>query len=150
MLRTVRGRMRDETGFSLIELLATILILGILAALALTTFIGHKDRSEDTQAKSNARNLMTQVESCYAVNENYNRCNAYTELENAAGMPWGTSPGQVSVTATTARSYEIEAVSVSSLGGTQHVFTIEKSAAGVVTQDCVPAGQGGCPDNGEW
>ena len=151
MARMLRDRISQEDGFSLIELLAVILIIGILTAIVLTTFVGHKDRSEDAQAKSNARNLVTQVESCFATQANYNRCDTLAELENAGGIPWGSAPGQAQVTATTAHSFEIEAVSVSNLGGPNHVFTIAKDVnTGVITKTCTPTGKAGCPTSGVW
>ena len=151
MARTLRDRMRDEDGFTLIELLVVILIIGILTSIILTQFIGHKDRGEDAQAKSNARNLVTQVEACFAANADYNACNTLTELEGAGGIPWGTDPGEASVVDVTTMSYRIEAASVSELGGERHVFSIEKdTTTGVISKECVPIGKGGCPTTGVW
>ena len=43
-----------------------ILIIGILAAIALPTFLGQRAKGQDSSAKSNARNVVSQVESCYS------------------------------------------------------------------------------------
>jgi type IV pilus assembly protein PilA len=150
MARWIRDRVSDERGFTLIELLAVILIIGILAVIALTTFLGHKDRSEDAVAKSNARALVTQVESCFASNANYTLCDTEAEI-GMLDVPWGTGPGETSVTASGQLSYEVKAVSVSALDGQQHVFTIAKDVStGVITKTCVPADSGGCPSGGTW
>ena len=150
MARTFRDRLREERGFTLAELLATILIIGILSAIAVTQYLGHKDRAQDAEAKSYARNLVTQVEACFAGKADYRDCDVKSELDNAAGVPYGTGPGQASVTDATRLSYEVEGVSHSNLGG-QHVFKIEKDVAtGVITQTCTPVGKGGCPDEGTW
>src|SRR5215204_7644279 len=79
MLHKLRN---DEQGFTLIELLVVILIIGILAAIALPTFLGQQEKGQDASAKSNARNLVSHVESCYADTQDYTLCNGTAELTN--------------------------------------------------------------------
>ena len=150
MARASRERIEGERGFTIIELLVVILIIGILAAIALPAFLGHKDRAEDAVAKSTARVLVTHVESCFATNEDYRQCDEEADLLRLE-VDWGTGPTQASVTDSDRLSYEIQAVSKSSLGGSPHVFTIAKDTrTGVITQTCEPAGYGGCPASGTW
>ena len=70
------NRLKDERGFTLIELLVVVLIIGILAAVALPTFLGQRDKGFDADAKSNARNVQTLVESCGVDNAgDFTKCN---------------------------------------------------------------------------
>jgi type IV pilus assembly protein PilA len=127
------NRLKDERGFTLIELLVVVLIIGILAAVALPTFLGQRDKGFDADAKSNARNLQTMVESCGVDNAgDYAACDTAGELGDTGGLTFGTAGGQVGISGAGQDAYVITGYSkAKTSGGAAKTFTITKATTGV-------------------
>ena len=145
-------RLRDKRGFTLIELLVVILLIGILAAIAIPAYLGHEKKGKDSDAESNARNLVSKVELCFATNEDYTSCDSQADLGSDLSLSWGTNPGQVSVVEATKSTYKITAVSRASSDGANHTFTIDHSLAGTNERSCTAgtSNDNGACRNGVW
>jgi type IV pilus assembly protein PilA len=121
---------RDETGFTLIELLVVIIILGVLAAIAIPSYLAQRNKAHRTSAVSDMKNAALAIEGWAVDHEgSYAAMNGATkdtvELldEGFRSTDWVT----VQITAT-ANAYCIRGTN-ERLPGKEFVF---RNAAGVV------------------
>lgn len=64
-------RMKEEKGFTLVELMIVVAIIGILAAIAIPQFSAYRERGFISSMESDARNIATAQELYYSDNAEY-------------------------------------------------------------------------------
>jgi len=95
VLAHLNERRQDETGFTLIELMVVVLIMGILMAIAIPTFLSTQGSANDASAKSNATNAFTGEKAYFEDNLAFiDASSTQNGLTLDSGLPWGAQ-GQV-------------------------------------------------------
>ena len=132
-----------ERGFTLVELLVVVLVLGIIAAIAIPNFLLQQSKAHDSSAKSAARTAMSALEVYSTDHAGYLGA---TMVELRAIEPTLEDAQGMDLPVATASGYQLVSPSTSLPPVT---FTVLR-AGGTTTFTCTPTGQGGCPANGFW
>ena len=150
MFNRLRVRAQSESGFTLVELLVVMLILGLLAAIAIPAFFNQRAKAQDAEAKSAAKTVQTALET-YATDNNGQYTGATAAKLNTIEptiITTGTGGGAIKTLTVGTNSYTIEVYSDS---GTANTFSISRASAGTLTYPCASPGTGGCPSgSGGW
>jgi type IV pilus assembly protein PilA len=149
MLQKLRKRVQDEKGFTLIELLVVILIIAILAAVAIPTFLNQRGKAYDSNAQTMVKDMQT-AEETYATNNNGSYTANLSDLVaidpsiGDASAATANAPANVSTT-----GYTVSATALN----TGDSFTITETN-GQETNTCTAGSGGGhpgaCPSSGTW
>ena len=119
MLTTPAQRRGEEAGFTLVELMVVILVIGILIAIALPTYLGARTRSEDRAAQADLRSGYVAASTYYAANSSFTNFDVAAAQQAEPGLSWiagGAPPSQKEISIEVALNQSLLLITRSSSG----------------------------------
>src|SRR5262245_28242590 len=150
--RPMTKTVRQKSGFTLIELMIVVAIIGILAAIAIPNFIKFQARSKQGEAKSNLKSLFTSQKSYYQEYDAYRtnlkdigfapeRGNRYIYRNGTCGAPLS----RAAVTEPTGLAFDCITVDTFKIGGAATSAPAYNGNSAPTTVVGVDPGESACP-----
>lgn len=119
-------KFKNNKGFTLIELMIVVAIIGVLAAIAIPNFLNYQCKAKQSEAKSNLGSIRTSEEAYLAEYDAYT-----TDLTKIGFDTKGSSRYSYSITTATATAFTAQATAANLKGTNNDGWTI--TSAGVLS-----------------
>jgi type IV pilus assembly protein PilA len=140
-----RARPRNESGFTLIELMVVVLIIAILIAVLIPVFLGASNRARDRAAQSDLRNGLTAEKTIYTDSQTYSVDTSTAGLKGVeSSLKWGTAPTVATGDSSVATTGQPDMVCLSQKSKSGTTFVIADIAAGPSAGTYFGKGTGAC------